>query len=81
MVGEYVPNLRIVDVAAHARACFGAEAVAELAAAVGGVPMEHDYRFEIDTPGGETTFGRYATAEHVAAHIERLKTEGVRNGR
>jgi hypothetical protein len=82
MTVEYDPHLRIVDVVAEAREVFGAEAVADLRSAVGLPDVEHAYRFVIDTPtGGELTFNRSATAEYVMTNIERLKTEGARNGR
>jgi hypothetical protein len=67
---KYDPRLRLVDVHARAVALFGAESVAELRAVTGQDPVDHDWRFEIDTPtGGSTTFNRHATAEYVAHYI------------
>lgn len=73
----YDPRLRLVDVRAQAIELLGAEAVAEIAL-IGDADRVRDWRFEIDTPtGGETTFNRHATADHVAASVETLKREAA----
>jgi len=70
MTKKYRMNLRVIDVSAKARELFGTEVMQQLAPHRD--PLLPDYRFEIDTPtGGEVTFNRYATAEHVMAYVER----------
>jgi hypothetical protein len=78
---DYDPHLRLADAQAAAIEMLGAEAVADLRAGTGLEQVEHDWRFEIDTPtGGTMTFNRYATAGYVADRIRELKTE-TRAGR
>lgn len=69
----YDPALRIIDAQSEASQPFGSSTIALLRRDLG---LDHDYRFEIDTPGGGTmTYHRQATADHVAREIGRFKSE------
>jgi hypothetical protein len=64
MADKYKANLRIEDVNFKMRSLTGLEVFMDVDL------TKPNYRLVIDTPtGGEVTFNRYATAEHVMNYV------------
>ena len=70
---DVVATVDVVDVAEHARKIYGGEAGARAVLPPDVPYLENDYRFELNVNGGATSFHRGATADDVAAHVQREK--------
>lgn len=75
MEAEPLATVVLIDVATHARLLYGEEGARELLPP-GASYREHDYRFELTLPSGaRASMHRGATADDVAAYLERDRRE------